>query len=808
MRTLIWVFIFSSCRTDVKDTINTNVVDDSGVGTPQDLDGDGYLDDEDCDDGDSQVHPGVTEVCDGIDNNCDGQIDEDVLTNFYWDEDGDGFGDETAQIEACQAPEGYVPNGNDCDDADALTYPSAAERCDDKDNDCDNLVDEELVSQWFLDQDGDGFGNATELVNTCSPPENYVDNDGDCDDTDPEIAPNIEEICDGIDNNCDDEVDEDLLLLFFWDADEDGFGDEDTIVEACEEGPKITLTGGDCDDIDPLINPDATEICDGEDNDCNGVADDGLVNGAATWYLDQDGDGVGDDNNTVQACIQPVGYVSVGGDCAPTDGTIYPNAPELCDGQVNACGGTLPNNESDIDGDGYVECSIDGGGWDGTPNNGGGDCDDNNPDWFPTQLWYADLDGDGFGDASITIVSCAQPNNMVLDNSDCMPTDGTVYPNAPELCDGQVNACGGSLPLSETDGDGDGYVECSIDGGGWNGTPNNGGGDCAPMDGTIFPGATEIIGDEIDSDCDGGEICVLDNDADGHGNMDGLTIVSTDSDCQDSQEMNNSLSDDCDDNDPGLNPVLGCYGVDCQDILTSGMGTQSGVYSIDPDGSGGADPFEVYCDMNTDGGGWMRITHLHPNRDIASIKRNAPFFSSAWQQNNNSFTNLTNDQIVLDNATYGMLNATNMLNNAAAIRFTCNDTTRGRSGSAIWTPAPGELSAWLAEGTDTSEYQSSPFSVSMSQNGAAYSNANVYFTHTEDAFFGSWHICGVLSAASGGFQLGFCNNSPFQADYGNNNINQIVLGYHAGFSGLRLECTQDSPSNSATVNGDFSIWVR
>ena len=147
-------------------------------------------------------------------------------------------------------------------------------------------------------------------------------------------------------------------------------------------------------------------------------------------------------------------------------------------------------------------------------------------------MWYTDSDGDGFGDAGSSTVSCSPPANGTLDSADCNDADQWLSQWFPELCDGIINACGTS-PSDETDDDGDGYVECVIDVGGWDGVTINGGEDCDDGNNTTFPGAPEGIGDEIDSDCDGGEICVLDADDDGHGNENGLTQVSVDADCSD-----------------------------------------------------------------------------------------------------------------------------------------------------------------------------------------------------------------------------------------------------------------------------------
>jgi hypothetical protein len=115
--------------------------EDDGSDPSTDADFDGYGDDVDCNDLDDQVHPDAIEICDGVDNNCDGEVDEGVLDPWYADLDGDGFGDPESVTLACERPDEYVPNDDDCNDTDASTYVGAEEVCDGVDNDCDGQVD-------------------------------------------------------------------------------------------------------------------------------------------------------------------------------------------------------------------------------------------------------------------------------------------------------------------------------------------------------------------------------------------------------------------------------------------------------------------------------------------------------------------------------------------------------------------------------------------------------------------------------------------------------------------------------------------
>ena len=105
----------------------------------------------------------------------------------------------------------------------------------------------------------------------------FSENNGDCDDTNAQVYSGAEEICDGLDNDCDGFVDEDAGSIFYQDSDGDGFGGSTTI-QSCEQPSGYVAQGGDCDDSDATINPNAVEVCDGIDNNCDGVVDEGLIN--------------------------------------------------------------------------------------------------------------------------------------------------------------------------------------------------------------------------------------------------------------------------------------------------------------------------------------------------------------------------------------------------------------------------------------------------------------------------------------------------------------------------------------------------
>jgi len=237
-------------------------------------------DDTDCDDTNAGIFPGAAEQCDGLDQDCDLDIDEGFgRFDFHADTDADGFGDPDVVVRGCMQPPGTAANSADCDDAQATIHPGAAEVCDGADQDCDGTPDDNAIDakRWWLDADGDQAGNPNVWVQACVKPPGYAGNPLDCNDNSAAVHPNRDEHCDGIDENCDNQIDNDPVDgdPYYPDTDFDGFGDDAAEVMACSQPTGLIPTGGDCDDGDPAVNPDATETCNAVDQDCDSLIDDG-----------------------------------------------------------------------------------------------------------------------------------------------------------------------------------------------------------------------------------------------------------------------------------------------------------------------------------------------------------------------------------------------------------------------------------------------------------------------------------------------------------------------------------------------------
>ncbi len=606
--------------TPATDDTGTEPTDDTGT-VPLDGDGDGVNDEDDCAPEDNTVYPGATEICDGIDQDCDGEAD-DGSTGTYLDADGDGVGD-AAITNVCDA--GVVSAG-DCNDGDASVYPGAAEVCDSIDQDCNGQVDDGSPGT-YLDADGDGVGDAaiTNVCDTgvatggdcddadntvypgatencddavdrnCDGSVSFADGDGDgvaacldCDDTNASAYPGAAESCNSIDDDCDLEIDEDAVdgLSAFMDADGDGYGGDS--ITACELPADTVSTDGDCDDDDDTINPDASEICDGVDQNCDGTIDEG-VSGTNATYADADGDGYGVGSASYECAPSP-GRAVTNGDCDDSDADVSPIADETCNSVDDDCDGSTDEGAVDattyyldIDGDTYgsdsssvTSCTVPAG-----VAFSGGDCDEGddavNPgadelcdavdndcdgdvddDPIDGVTYYPDADRDGWGADAVT--ACEVPDASSASSGDCDDASADAHPGAAELCNGADDDCNGNIDDAGStwynDSDSDGFGDSSTGTGLC--TPGTGqtsdGTDCDDTDASVYPDAAEVC-DGLDNDCDGsaddGAVALTwyaDADGDSYGDP-----ASTLLECS---EPSGYVLDatDCDDEDGAINP--------------------------------------------------------------------------------------------------------------------------------------------------------------------------------------------------------------------------------------------------------------
>ncbi|HRG65186.1 MAG TPA: putative metal-binding motif-containing protein, partial [Saprospiraceae bacterium] len=257
---------------------------------------------------------------------------------YFVDFDGDEFGDVTKDSIACNMPIGYVSDSTDCNDTNPDIHPFLSDICNSIDDNCNGFTDEDAVfTTYYLDSDGDSFGDILFDSTSCNTLLGFVENSEDCNDTNTEINPLMSETCNGIDDNCNIEVDEGLTIYTLYiDADDDTYGNPDAAIDTCIESIIGYVNNGlDCNDTLTSIYPGAIELCNYLDDDCDGLTDDNLT--YILSYQDNDGDEFGNPLIDSLSCELPIGYVIDNTDCNDTNAAIYPGAEELLNGIDDDC---------------------------------------------------------------------------------------------------------------------------------------------------------------------------------------------------------------------------------------------------------------------------------------------------------------------------------------------------------------------------------------------------------------------------------------------------------------------------------------
>ena len=345
---------------------------------------------DDCNDAEALAWTGATEVCDGVDNNCvDGETDSTDLSMFYMDSDMDGYGDPNMSISTCDDPSttetcydvvvedsyGDEWNGGalsiyvdgvmvdsglsdgspswcgDCTlqtagtfyntgSASSETYSNAfcalpgqnitiEYASDNYDSENDYSIIGNGVT-LFAANGADGDGTVFDATLTAM----YVSNMDDCNDAEALAWTGATEVCDGVDNDCDGDIDSTAVDILTWykDLDADGYGDPNVMTMACDQPSAYVDNMDDCNDNEALAWTGADEVCDSVDNDCDGNTDDNAVD----VYADTDGDGYGDPSMMQTAdCAGLSGYVDNMDDC--DDNNMFATPDDLDGDGVSGC---------------------------------------------------------------------------------------------------------------------------------------------------------------------------------------------------------------------------------------------------------------------------------------------------------------------------------------------------------------------------------------------------------------------------------------------------------------------------------------
>ncbi|MBK6483908.1 MAG: T9SS type A sorting domain-containing protein [Chitinophagaceae bacterium] len=567
-----------------------------------------------------------------------------VFITYYADLDNDSFGDLTdIGTSLCDNPgAGFSTNNVDCNDGNIAINPAALESCNGIDDNCNGTADDGLTfTTYYADLDNDGFGDAADIGNSlCNDPGfGFATNNIDCNDASALVNPAATESCNGMDDNCNGTADDGLIFITYYaDLDNDSFGDLfDIGISLCNDpGFGFSNNNTDCNDASALVNPAATESCNGIDDNCNGTADDGLI--FITYYADLDNDGFGnvaDLGNSL--CNDPgFGFSTNNTDCNDGNITINPAATESCNGIDDNCNGTADDGlifityYADLDNDSYGDLSDIGNSLCNNPGVGfsiiNTDCNDENFAINPAAFescngiddncngtaddglifitYYADLDNDSFGDLSdIGNSLCNDPGvGFSINNTDCNDGNPLINIAAIESCNGIDDNCNGTaddgliFTAYYTDLDNDSFGDLSDIGNslcndpGFGFSTNNA--DCNDGNIAINPTAIESC-NGIDDNCNGtaddGLIFItyyadLDNDSFGDLSDIGNSL------CNDPGFGFSINNTDCNDGNIAINPaaIESCNGIDdnCNGTADDGLIFTTYYADLDNDGFG------------------------------------------------------------------------------------------------------------------------------------------------------------------------------------------------------------------------------